>query len=86
MKGKNGKEEKKISTNNKITEIVLGELIAASSVVLTCRCDEDNVRKGRFVTVAADEGKSGGRTLMDTDEVDDEFIVLVCPDNHRFGM
>jgi len=38
------------------------------------------------VTVAADEGKSGGRTLMDTDEVDDEFIVLVCPDNHRFGM
>ena len=132
---------------------MLGELISANSLVLTCKCDEDNVRKSCFVTVTAgenwpplvheadsdesifgtalktgnsgdyipicvqgmtkmyaggvvsagagvktdnegravaalatDEGKSGGRALMGTDEVNDEFIVLVYPDNHGIGM
>ena len=135
-----------------VPEAVLGELISANSLVLTCVCDEDNVRKGRFVTVTAgenwpplvheadsgepvfgtslkagsngdyvpvciygivkmyvggavaagagvktdnegravaalatDEGKSGGRALMSAGEANDQFIVLVCPDNHGTG-
>ena len=135
-----------------IPEAILGELISANSLVLTCKCDEDNVRKGRFVTVtagenwppiiheadsgepvfgtalktgsnsdyipvciygivkmyaggivaagagvktdnegravaalAADDGKSGGRALMSAGEANDQFIVLVCPDNHGTG-
>jgi hypothetical protein len=135
-----------------VPEAVLGELISANALVLTCRCDENNVRKGRFVTVtngengppivheadsnepilgvalkagdsgdyipvciygivkmyaggaltagkgvkadnegravaalAADDSLSGGRALMSAGEADDEFIVLVCPDNHGSG-
>jgi len=44
-----------LAAEDLVPEAVLGELVSASSLVLTCRCDEDNVRKGRFVTVTAGE-------------------------------
>lgn len=136
-----------------VPEAVLGELISANALVLTCKCDENDVRKGRFVTatdgenwppivheadsdepvlgvalkagdngdyvsvciygivkmyaggalaagegvkaddegravaaLAADDGLSGGRALMSAGEADDEFVVLVCPDNHGSGV
>jgi hypothetical protein len=141
-----------LAAEDLVPEAILGELISANSLVLTCKCDEDNIRKGRFVSVtagenwpplvheadsgepvfgtalkagsngdyvpvcvygvvkmcaggavsagagvktdnegravaalAADESKSGGRALMSAGEADDQFIVLVCPDNHGAG-
>jgi len=135
-----------------VPEAALGEIISSNALILTCKCDENNVRKGRFVTVtagenwpplvheadsgekvfgvalkdgnngdyipvcvygivkiyaggivaagagvktdnegravaalAADDGLSGGRALMSAGEADDQFIVLVCPDNHGSG-
>jgi hypothetical protein len=132
-----------------VPDIALGEVISPCALILTCKCDEDNVRKGHFVTVTAgenwlpivheadsservfgvalkngnsgdyipvciygivkmyagaavtagagvksdDEGRavpalsadaalSGGRALMSAGEANDQFIVLVCPDNH----
>jgi len=38
-----------------VPEAVLGEVISSNALVLTCKCDEDNVRKGRFVTVTDGE-------------------------------
>ncbi|MBS7614905.1 DUF2190 family protein [Candidatus Bathyarchaeota archaeon] len=142
----------KVAAEDLVPEAVIGELILANSLVLTCVCDEDNVRKGRFVTattwenwppvvheadsgepvfgtalksgnsgdyipvcifgivkmyaggavsagagvktdndgravaaLASDDGKSGGRALMSASEANDQFIVLVCPDNHGVG-
>lgn len=136
-----------------VSDVMLGEVISPNPQVLTCKCDEDNVRKGHFVTVtagenwpplvreadsgekvfgaalmtgsngeyipvcvygivkmyaggavtagagvktdnegravaalAADDGLSGGRALMSAGEADDQFIVLVCPDNHGVGV
>jgi len=136
-----------------VPETVLGEVISSNALILTCRCDEDNVRKGCFVTVtagenwpplvheadsgekvfgvalkaggngeyipvcltgivkmyaggavtagagvktddegravsalAADEALSGGRALMSAGEADDQFVVLVCPDDHGSGV
>ncbi len=135
-----------------VPQAVLGELISANALILTCMCDEDNVQKGRFVTVtagenwpplvheadagektlgvaleagnngdyipictygmvkmyaggavaagagvktdnegravaalAADDSLSGGRALMSAGEAGDQFVVLVCPDNHGVG-
>lgn len=135
-----------------VPEVAPGEVISPNALILTCRCDENNVRKGRFVTLtagenwpplvheadsgekvfgvamksgnngeyapvciygitkiyaggaigagagvktddegravvalAADDGLSGGRALMSAGEADDQFIVLVCPNNHGVG-
>jgi hypothetical protein len=38
-----------------VPDVTLGEIIAPNSVIQTMRCDEDNVRKGRFVTITAGE-------------------------------
>lgn len=131
-----------------VLEVTLGEVISANALILTCKCDEDDVRKGRFITVtdgenwpplvheadsgekiggtalkagdngdyipvllfgitkmyaggvvaagdavktdgdgravkalAADQGVEGGKALMSAGEADDQFIVLVCPNN-----
>jgi len=136
-----------------VPEVEIGECTSPNASIITCRCDEDNVRKGRFVTVTAgenfpplvheadsgerifgvalktgnngdyipvcifgivkmyagiavaagagvktddegravpaltaDESLSGGRALMSAGEANDEFLVLVCPDNHGVGV
>jgi len=38
-----------------VPQAVLGEVLSANALILTCKCDEDNVRKGRFVTVTVGE-------------------------------
>ncbi len=135
-----------------VPDVTLGEVVSANALILTCKCDEDNVRKGRFVTVtagenwppivheadsgekvsgsalksgnngdyipvciygivkmyaggavtagagvktdnegravaalAADGSLSGGRALMSAGEANDQFMVLICPDNHGVG-
>jgi len=43
--------------------------------------------EGRAVpALTADESLSGGRALMSAGEANDEFLVLVCPDNHGVGV
>ena len=136
-----------------VPEVVLGEVVSPNPLIVTCKCDEDNVRKGRFVTItdgenwpplvheadsgekvsgtalkagsngdyipvlkfgitkiyaggavsagdavktddegraakalAADQGVEGGKALMSAGEADDQFIVLVCPNNVGEGV
>ncbi len=38
-----------------VPQAVLGEIVSSNALILTCKCDENNVRKGRFVTITADE-------------------------------
>jgi len=38
-----------------VPDVVLGEVVSPNALIVTCKCDEDNVRKGRFVTVTAGE-------------------------------
>jgi len=38
-----------------VPEVEIGECTSPNASIITCRCDEDNVRKGRFVTVTAGE-------------------------------
>lgn len=136
-----------------VPDIALGEVISSNPLIVTCKCDEDNVCKGRFVTItdgenwpplvheadsgekisgtalkagnngdyipvlkfgitkmyaggavtagdavktddegravkalAADQGVEGGKTLMSAGEADDQFIMLVCPNNVGEGV
>jgi hypothetical protein len=38
-----------------VPDVALGEVVSSNALILTCKCDENNVRKGRFVTVTAGE-------------------------------
>ena len=136
-----------------VPDIPLGEAVSPNPLIVTCKCDEDNVHKGRFVTItagenwpplvheadsgekvsgtalkagnngdympvlkfgitkmeaggvvaagdavktddegraakalAADQGIEGGKALMSAGEADDQFIVLVCPNNVGEGV
>jgi len=59
-------------------------MYAGGAVTAGAGVKTDN--EGRAVAaLAADDGLSGGRALMSAGEADDQFIVLVCPDNHGVG-
>lgn len=45
-----------MSARDIVPEAALGEVLSATSLILTCRCDGDSVRKGRFVALSSSEG------------------------------
>lgn len=45
-----------MSAVDMVPEAVLGEVLSATNLILTCKCDGNSVRKGRFVALAGSEG------------------------------
>lgn len=71
-----------------VPDVELGEVVSPNAVIQTMKCDEDTVRKGRFVTITdgenwppvcheADDGEKIGGTALKAGDTDDYIPVCV---------
>jgi len=63
-----------------VPQAVLGEIVSSNALILTCKCDENNVRKGRFVTVAV--GENWPPVVHEADSTEKVFGVALKTGNN----